>query len=256
MYALSVFSIILLGFAALLHGGALFLGRRAAVRALGAVAGEGSFGLMGARAAAGVAGWYLAATLLFTIALLSEGEVVIDDATMRVQVAAGGPAARAGVLDGDRIVTAAGVPIHSWDELKSVVSKQGNAPIALEIDRAGRAVTLDATPDGSPPKLLVGPWSEHRSLGVGHGIAKGFLAPGKVVATTIRGLLTAWAGTDRADLMGPVGIVGETSRTMRASFVSALQVSAMLTSYVLPYVALGSVLHELLARRRRAPARG
>lgn len=256
MYALSVFSIILLGFAALLHSGALVLGRRAAGRALGAKAGERSFGLMGARAAAGVAGWYLASSLLFTIALLSEGEVVIDEATMRVHPAAGGPAARAGVLDGDRIVTAAGVPIQSWDELRSVVSKQGSEPIALEIDRAGHAITIDATPEGLPPKLLVAPWSEHRSLGIGHGIVKGFLAPGRVVASTIRGLLTAWAGTNPAELSGPVGVVRETSRSLGESFASALQLSAALASYVLPYVAVGSVLYELFARRRRPPARG
>ena len=230
MYALSVFSIILLGFAGLLHGGALFLGRRAAGRAIGTRAGERSFGLMGARAAAGVAGWYLASSLLFTIGLLSEGEVVIDEATIRVHPAAGGPAARAGVLDGDRIVTAAGVPIHSWDELRSIVSKQGNEPIVLEIDRAGRAITIDATPEGLPPKLLV--------------------------AATIRGLLTAWAGTNRAELLGPVGVVRETSRSLGESFASALQLSAALTSYVLPYVAVGSVLYELFARRRRPPARG
>lgn len=244
-----VLATLLLGLTAAVHGAAFFGGRRVVARAFGGKAAAGSFGFAAARGVAGVAGWYLAGSLQCAIGLLGGGETVIDETSMRVRVAEG-PAARAGVRDGDRIVTAAGVPIHSWDQLKILVSTQ-TEPIALEIDRGGQAITLTATPEGSPPKLRVFPWTEHRSMGIGHAMFEGLLTPGKIVATSFRGLLRTVAGAERAEVTGPVGIVRETSTTMRQGVAGSLRLSAAIASYMLPFVALGSALYELLARRGR-----
>jgi regulator of sigma E protease len=226
------------------------------VRAFGARAastGESavSAGVALARGAAGIGGWYVASSFVFAISILGGGRTVVDETSMRVHVGASGPAARAGVLDGDRIVSAAGTPIHSWDALRAVVSSHGQEPIVLEIDRAGQPITLTATAEGSPPKLLVGPLVEQQSASVGTAISEGLLEPARIVAATFRIVQKSVGGGERAELSGPVAIVRETSNTTRRGAAASFRLVAALAAYVLPYVAFATVLYELLVRRRR-----
>ncbi len=248
MYA--VLAILLLGVAAAFHAGALLGGRRAVTVMAGPRMGARSLGLAAARALAGVAGWYLAASVMLTSGLAAGGEVFVDETSMRVHVGTAGPASRAGVLDGDRIVTAGGVPIQSWNDLKSVVGKHGTEPIALEIDRGGQAITVIATPEGAPAKLMVGPWTESRSVGLGHAMSEGLIGPGKMVVNTLHALLRVFTGSERTEVSGPVAIVRETSSSMRASTASSIRLAGTLGAYFLIHIAAASVLYELLARRR------
>ena len=126
--------------------------------------------------------------MLIAMCFLSRGEVVLDETSMRVRVNPSGPAGRAGVLDGDRIVRVAGEPITSWDQLRSVVGKGAGDPIPVEIERDGQRLTLEVTPDCVPPKIMVGPWNEKRSVGVGQALAYGLVQPAKVVANTFQAL--------------------------------------------------------------------
>jgi regulator of sigma E protease len=240
MYALLALFLLVLAGAG--HVGAGLLARRAATRLL---PGSGA-----ARGVAGVAGWYLASAMLIAMCFLSRGEVVLDETSMRVHVNPIGPAGRAGVRDGDRIVKVAGEPIRSWDQLRSVVGKGNGEAIPVEIERGGQMLALDVTPEGAPPKMLVGPWNEKRSVGVGHALAYGLVQPAKVVATTFRALWRIVAGSEHPELMGPVGIVKETSSATRDGFATGLLLAALLASYALPLVAFGSALYEILARRR------
>jgi membrane-associated protease RseP (regulator of RpoE activity) len=250
MYA--ILAIVMLAVAGAVHLGALFAARWGATRALGTKTNQSSLGMTAARSVAGVLGWYLASSFVFAIAAGIGGRVVIDETSMRVQVAEGGPAARAGVRDGDRIVSAGGVPIHTWDELKRIVGSQVEGePLPLEIDRSGTSLTLTATPEGSPPKLRVAPPYEQQSVSVGSAVAEGLVAPGKIQANTFRGLLRMLAGSEKPELSGPVGIVQETSNSIRVGMATSLRLTATLASYFLLYVVPGTVLYELLTRRRR-----
>jgi len=57
----------------------------------------------------------------------------------------GGPAAAAGLLAGDRILTIAGVPIAGFDDLKREVSSRPGQPVAVRYERVG--------PDGKTQQL-------------------------------------------------------------------------------------------------------
>ena len=246
MYVL--LALFLLALATAMHV-ASFVGARFAVGRAFAEERRRSVPFVTARGVAGVAGWYLAGSLMFAIGLLGRGETVIDEASMRVMVSPAGPAARAGVRDGDRIVSVAGEPVTSWDQLKSLVAKRGDEALSIEINRGNETIVLSATPEGSPPRLRVAPWTEERSVSVGHALAEGLVQPGKVVMATIRSFFDMVFGKQAAEVSGPAGIVRETSSAAKQGFVTGLLLATLITSYMLPLVALGSAIYELFNRR-------
>jgi regulator of sigma E protease len=244
-------AIALLVVAAAVHAAAVVAARRAVDRLAGDAKAPRSVGFALARGSAGIAAWYLTGSLLFTMGFLARGEHVIDDTTMRVHVAPSGPAARAGVRDGDRVMKVAGEPITSWEQLRVVVAKHPGEEIAVDVDRGGEPVTVMVTPEGSPPKILVGPWSETKKMSLGHAIGSALVAPANVVLSSFRSIMRAFSGkNDAAELTGPVGIVRETSHAAQSSLATGILLAAALAAYVLPYVAIASALYELLSRRK------
>ena len=58
-----------------------------------------------------------------------------------------GPAARAGMKVGDRVVDINGEPVHSWDDLVNLVSHHAGEPIHVTVERDGVRLGFDVTPD-------------------------------------------------------------------------------------------------------------
>jgi regulator of sigma E protease len=63
------------------------------------------------------------------------------------QVVAGGPAERAGLAPGDRVVRAAGRPVASWEALVTAVRAHPGKPLALVVEREGVARDVEVVPD-------------------------------------------------------------------------------------------------------------
>jgi membrane-associated protease RseP (regulator of RpoE activity) len=263
----------LLACATLVAGGAIavalaIVGRWLAARPFGersfrdayrtSVSGSPSMAVSLARATGGVVGWYLASSLLFGCAVFSSGDVRTDDVSMRVHVATGGPADRAGVRDGDRVIAVDGVEVHDWDALKRAVASHANEKLRLDVERDGQALTLEAIPEGAPAKILVGPAVEKVNVGLGSAIATGVVTPAKIVVTMVRGIVRTFYVSEKPELSGPVGIVRETEAAQRSGFATAAKLVALLVAYVLPYMAVGSLIIAVFtsARRRRAAKPG
>ena len=64
------------------------------------------------------------------------------------QVVAGSPAARAGMRSGDRVTTADGMPVRSWQQLVGAIRSHPGKPLALGVERAGQPLTFTVTPNG------------------------------------------------------------------------------------------------------------
>ena len=71
-------------------------------------------------------------------------------------VEADGPAARAGLLAGDRMLQVNGQPVATWDAFDLVVSSNANREITLIVDRGGSQVEIDVTPDLIPDVVDIG----------------------------------------------------------------------------------------------------
>jgi len=62
----------------------------------------------------------------------------------------GGAAERAGLKPGDRLIRIAGKPVQDWRDWAVYVSGHPGAELSLEIERAGRPLTLTLRPAGRP----------------------------------------------------------------------------------------------------------
>ncbi|HEY5897476.1 MAG TPA: RIP metalloprotease RseP [Burkholderiales bacterium] len=63
------------------------------------------------------------------------------------QIVAGGPAERAGLVAGDRVVRADGQPVESWETFVNVVRSHPGAPLGLSIERDGAVRAIEVVPD-------------------------------------------------------------------------------------------------------------
>lgn len=189
---------------------------------------RGRPGLAFARAGAGIFGVYLACVLLF-VPGFAGGTSVVDDVSMRVKVATGGPAARAGIVDGDRIVAVNGETPKDWDHLKRLVAAHPDETLAVEVDRGGVRRSFAVTTVG--PKMMVGPFVEHRSLSAGEVLGSAFAAPAGVAGAFFRGLARTIGGTERAEVSGPVAIRQEVGRAEREGTATAFRLVAALAAY-------------------------
>ncbi len=76
------------------------------------------------------------------------------------QVVEGGPAEKAGVKTGDRVLEAGGAPVHSWLDFVNVMEHQPGRPVPLVVQRGGEQVALTVVPDSvavpAAPGLYMG----------------------------------------------------------------------------------------------------
>jgi regulator of sigma E protease len=214
-----------------------------------------------------LANYFFASVLMFFGFLLG-GNQIVDETTMKVNVAAEGPAAAAGMKKGDRIVAVDGERIQDWDQLKRAVGAHAGTKIDVEVDRGGSPVHLTPTPIAAngenQGKILVGPFTEWHPVTAGEAVVLSVTEPPKVVYALVRGLARMLAGKEKPELSGPVGIVKETASAARSGAHVYLKLLGALSAYLggfnlLPLPALdgGRLLFLLFeaASRRRADAK-
>lgn len=94
--------------------------------------------------AAGPVANFILAIAIFAGVAYFNGQVVGDPVVAQVQ--ADSPAAQAGLLPGDRIVSADGNEIGYFADLQRLVASRSGIPIALIVERGGQPVELTVTP--------------------------------------------------------------------------------------------------------------
>jgi regulator of sigma E protease len=90
----------------------------------------------------------LLALVLTTVVLYRGGQVPAyqDEPPVVGAVAAGSPAAQAGVVPGDLVVTVAGHHVDTWDDFFLQISTRANRELALGLARNGVEMTVKVTP--------------------------------------------------------------------------------------------------------------
>src|SRR5579862_6765424 len=88
------------------------------------------------------------ALVLTTVVLYRGGQVPAyqDEAPVVGAVATGSPAAQAGVVPGDLVVTVAGHHVDTWDDFFLQISTHANHELALGLMRNGAETTVKVTP--------------------------------------------------------------------------------------------------------------
>ena len=92
----------------------------------------------------------LLALIIFTGLSIAGTQEISAPQTVADVVTANGPAAKAGMLPGDHILSVAGTPVTSADQLRTLTSQNAGKPTAFEIERGESRQTLTITPNVNP----------------------------------------------------------------------------------------------------------
>ncbi len=208
---------------------------------------------------------YLFASVFFFVGLLHTGlphaDRICNAPSVCVVPNANGPAAKAGVLKGDRIVTIDGSPIKVWDDLAEAVTTAGSRELLVQIERDGQVMDKRMSPvDG---KIQVGPhvriWFQ--KLTIADAGMRSVRAPFLIVKEYVSGIGQWIRGQVKLEFGGPLRLVKEVGEAARegglGGYLTALgTISAMLAAFNLfPLPALDGgrllfLLFEAISRRR------
>lgn len=142
---------------------------------------------------------YLVAAVPFVVSLRVEG---VPGGT-KVSSLSGSPAASAGVLDGDRVLSVDGARVDSFEEVRAAVAR-GDESLVLELERDGQQHTVSVRKD---ERGRIGISSVADPLPLGAALARGLIGPAQVVSAVAEGFFRLGQRGDSAELSGPVGIV-------------------------------------------------
>jgi membrane-associated protease RseP (regulator of RpoE activity) len=177
------------------------------------------------------------------------------------------PAAAAGLLPGDRLVSFSGQEVTSWEQVRGLIRSHGGKAVGLTVDRAGRRVELTMTPisvqrpvrdpNGLPVKGGDGRWVTEETGFAGITPTRGVVrqpvsaVPG-IVANQVSGTLNvitdipakmvgvtkAVLGLEERDPTGPVSIIGVGRMAGEVASGSVLAEDSTITDRVIGVLAL------------------
>ncbi len=172
---------------------------------------------------AGVTMNFLLAILVFTGLVMMSG--VANPSPVVGSVLPGMPAATAGLLPGDSVVSISGTPIREWSDLIDVVTTRAGVPLQIAVIRGGAPRTITVTPkatvDTNPETGKVqalgriGTMGSRMRLGPGEALVAGGEATWTVVVQTVDVLQGLFAGRLSPKQLGGPLMIAQAS-VMRA----------------------------------------
>ncbi len=159
------------------------------------------------------------------------------------EVKADFPAAAAGILTGDRIVSVDGRPTGEWDELSEAVRASAGRSLKLEIERGGKSRQIELTPKDAEGSTIFGEKIASWVIGVGpsgailteslgplEAIREGFWRTIEVIELTVMSLVKLVQGVVPASsLGGPIMIVNLAGDQAQAGIGALLAFMAVLS---------------------------
>jgi regulator of sigma E protease len=180
---------------------------------------------------------------------------------------AGFPAAKAGLLRGDRIVAIDGSPVETWPDLLKAISSRPGESIRVEIERGSEHMALDLATraEGQRGKKIgkigITPMLQYEKMGVGRAFLYGIEGTKTILFRTAQSIWLLISGhASVKDLAGPVGIAKMTGESARQGFSELLELLALISVNIgflniLPIPALdgGHLVLVLIEGVRRRP---
>src|SRR4051812_33902230 len=158
---------------------------------------------------------YLIAFLIIALLYVSAG--FVDLTTTRIQVMPGGPAAAAGLQNGDQVVAVDGAKVESFDDLKDELRKAGaKAERRVEVLRRGARQTYVVRPDNGTISVRGDPSLVR--LPLRQAIPRAAAAVWELNAQQLSGLWDLVRHRGGASLSGPIAIVRQAPAEGKRAF--------------------------------------
>lgn len=177
----------------------------------------------------------LAVVLLFGVFGIIGVDQPVPESTVIGAVVVGSPAAEAGLLPGDRIVSVNGSSVDDWQSLVAVLQTSLGRTIEVSFERDGVVSQVSVTPAPHPQDATMGylgiaSSTVRRHLPLGAAFVAAVTETGRMLGMWISAIANLFRGQGTPDVTGPIGIIqmlGEASRFGLASlFYLAAVISA------------------------------
>jgi len=209
---------------------------------------------------AGVVMNIVVAFLLLFIVALYQGESIVSTTLEKVEP--GTPAAAAGMLAGDRLVSIGGKEVSSWEEVRTEILTHPGETVTVVVERGSQQTQLTAElkkqADGTG-YLGVQPGVAHKDLGFVGAIRYAAKTTVSMVKLIFVGLKMMFSGqapvTGSQGLAGPVGIIQLSSQAFQGGYyltlLALISVNLAILN-MLPVLPLdgGHVLFSIIERIR------
>jgi regulator of sigma E protease len=213
---------------------------------------------------AGPATNYVFAAVVMTLFYLVWGVPVEGKIPMVGSIKDGKPAATAGMEPGDEIMAINGKKITDTSQVSPAIDGSKGEAVTVDVMRAGKPKTFTVKPEKVDSKWLIGielwPKEEYAPAPVGQTLKEGVMFPVRYSAFILHGFREIFAGRQKAEFSGPVGIVKVMKQQIAQGWKNALQIVAIISVYLglfnlLPLPALDGgrlafLSWELVSRRR------
>jgi regulator of sigma E protease len=212
---------------------------------------------------AGPAVNYLVAALLAAALLATVGLREVQPGALVGKPTPGMPAAQAGLQDGDQLLTVAGAPVATWEDMVAALQGHPGETITLEVERGGARRALQITPRDAGGKGVVG-FAQHYGLvtaPAGEALSQGFGRTTTAVWDQLSAFKRVFTRSKGGgSISGPLGIVGGLLEAIREgapaflSFIWTLSV-ALAVLNLIPFPGLDGgrlvfLAYELVTRRK------
>jgi len=172
---------------------------------------------------------FLLAIVLFIITFMVLGIPV--DRNVIGKVEPGMPAARAGLMAGDKIVQINDITVNSWMEMVEVINRHPEEEISLLVERNDKKWEVTLTTKRDPERgvgiIGIGPTWERQ--GFWRSITLGFKQSLAITLLIISSLFQMITGQVAPDIVGPVGIVQLVGQAATFGLANVLSFTALLS---------------------------
>lgn len=148
-------------------------------------------------------------------------------------IMAGKPAAEAGLLEGDRILSVNGTTVSTWKDFTATIEGQNGHVLQVKYLRNGEEHTAKVIPtyDDSSKRAVVGVYGsvEKRMPGAAESAEMAVKRTGTVIMAMVDGLRQIVTGQTAAELAGPLGVAQMAGEVAQIGFVPLLNFAALLS---------------------------
>ncbi|NUO51346.1 MAG: PDZ domain-containing protein [Polyangiaceae bacterium] len=198
---------------------------------------------------AGPLAMYLLCVVVFFTGSRLAGEQRVSEQA-EVEVVPGAPASRAGIQDGDRIVSVNGAPVVHFQELSGKVQSAESDDVEIEIERGSERRVIKVVRESR--KIGVRPYAKQVEIPVTKALAGAAAAPAKVAAAMVDAFGELFSGPKKSELGGPTRMVAEMKAVREPSVLDGVLMGAAFTSYLMVLLTLFSPLSIPWRKKKKA----